>query len=186
MTMKRTKFRRLVFSCLILGAALACTKRSTEPAVPSGGGETPSDGFSEASAAGVTFKWKINGNNLDCRVSAQTTGWVAVGFNSTASMSGADFIIGYVTGASTVTLRDEHGTGHSHAIDAVEHILNGSSGTESGGVTTIAFSIPLNTGDLQDFVLTKGASVTVLFSYGTTDNPTTQHAAFGTKQIILN
>ena len=184
--MKKTNVHLLFCACLVLGMAVSCNKKSTEPDVITGGNGTPGDGFSETSAAGVTFKWKINGNNLDCQVSAQTAGWVAVGFNASASMSGADFIIGYVTGTSAVTLRDEHGTGHSHTIDAVPHILNGSTGTESGGITTITFSIPLNSGDLQDFVLAKGASVTVLFAYGATDNPATQHVAFGTKQVTLN
>jgi hypothetical protein len=171
-------------ACLILGMVFSCNKKSTEPVVNPGGDGTAT-GTTET-VAGVTFKWKINGGNLDCEVSAQTAGWVAVGFNSTASMSGADFIVGYVTGASAVTVRDEHGTGHTHALDAVQHILSGATGTESGGVTTIKFSIPLNSGDADDFALTKGASVVVLFAYGTTDNPTLQHASFGTKQVVLN
>jgi len=56
------------------------------------------DGFKTETAGGVTLKWKVEASSLLVKVSASTTGWVAVGFGPTSRMQNANIIIGYVSG----------------------------------------------------------------------------------------
>ena len=56
----------------------------------------------------MTFAWTTNGKQLDVKLSAATTGWVAIGFNPTDRMRGANFILGYVKDGK-VSLTDDFG-----------------------------------------------------------------------------
>lgn len=184
---------------LVLLAVLAvfvssCTTREDEPPIVPQGTPTPDgQGYYTVSGAGVTFKWKTNGSNpafLDCKVSAASSGWVAVGFNNASSMDGANFIIGYVTGGTTAVISDEYGMGHSHFTDTGNSGTNditSPAGTESGGTTELVFTIPYNSGDAHDKVLSKGGTTWVIFGRGPDgqDNTTAQHAAYGAAQVTL-
>ena len=64
------------------------------------------------------MEWSINGTIIEFNVTANTTGWIGLGFNSLPSMIGADMYTGWVndtTGA--VTLLDTYGTGESLPIE---------------------------------------------------------------------
>ncbi len=123
----------------------------------------------EVEAKGVTFAWKIDGDTLHGKVSAKTKGWVAVGFNPSQKMKDANYIIGYVKDGQA-EVADHFGdkaTGHKPDDE-----LGGSSdvtlvgGTEDGGVTTIEFTMPLNSGDKYDSALTVDGDTVVLLAYG--------------------
>ncbi|MDZ4121384.1 MAG: DOMON domain-containing protein, partial [Candidatus Cloacimonadaceae bacterium] len=148
--------------------------------------------WQNVSAAGMTFEYRItaDGQDLEGKISGETTGWVAVGFNPTSVMRNANIIIGYVTTAN-VMIRDDWGTSNtSHASDIS---LGGSSnvelieGTETGGITTIHFTIPLNSGDSYDQVLQAGQSYPIILARGANgaDNFSGMHADAGTAQINL-
>jgi hypothetical protein len=113
--------------------------------------------------------------NLLVRVRAPTDGWVAVGFDPTNRMENANIIIGYVSN-DTAYIRDDFGTGFtSHAADTSAALGGNSnvtdiSGTETGGVTEITFTIPLNSGDSRDRVLVVGQVYSVILAYGTDDS----------------
>ena len=104
-------------------------------------------GFSEKSAAGVSLQWKLDGEEIDVILSAETKGWVAVGFNPTQMMQGANIIIGYVEDGE-VKLRDDYGSWlTSHSSDE----SNGGGahvtlveGEEKKGRTTLRFILPLD------------------------------------------
>ena len=49
------------------------------------------------------------------------------------------------------------------------------SGSETGGSTELAFTIPLDSGNPGDKVLVPGKDYTVLLAYGSKDNFTTYH-----------
>jgi len=132
----------------------------------------------------VTFKWKVVGANLDCILSAPTNGWVAVGFSPSGNMDGSDYVIGYVTGGSTANIRDDHGSGHSHSADTTQN-LTAMSGTEAAGTTTLYFTRALNTGDSQDMVLTQNMSIHLILAYGSSDDYTSMHSAYGAVQTTL-
>ncbi len=117
----------------------------------------------------MTFSWSIDGDNIAAKVSAPTTGWVSVGFNPTSRMKDADIIIGYVKG-DKVTIKDEFGTaGTKHKSDTK---IGGTDnvtvigGSEENKVTTIEFSVPLNSGDAKDTVIDPDGDTPIILAYG--------------------
>jgi hypothetical protein len=120
-------------------------------------------------AKNMTFSWKIDGDKLAAKLTAETEGWVGVGFNPSQKMKDANFILGYVKDGK-VTIVDDYGntsTGHKDDVD-----LSGTSdvtvvgGTEEEDVTTIEFIIPLTSGDKTDVNIDVNGDTTVLLAYG--------------------
>lgn len=143
-------------------------------------------------AADVTLQYRVtqDGQNLECILAGDTTGWVAVGFNPTSVMRNANIIIGYVNGANT-SIRDDWGNSNtSHVSDTS---LGGTSdvtlisGNESIGITTLRFIIPLVTMDIYDRPLQVGSTYTVILARGANgaDNYTGMHADAGYGSITL-
>lgn len=64
--------------------------------------------YSEASAASVIFDWAVQGDTLFIKLSAPTTGWIAVGFEPARMMKDADIIIGAVS-EGEVLIEDHFG-----------------------------------------------------------------------------
>ena len=123
----------------------------------------------EVEAKGVSFSWKIDGDTLHGKVSAKTEGWVAVGFNPSSKMKDANYILGYVKDgtAEVVDHFGDKSTGHSS-----DESLGGTSdvtlvgGSEDGGTTTIEFTIPLDSGDKYDSVLSPDGDTLLLLAFG--------------------
>lgn len=140
--------------------------------------------------SGFTFKYRTTYNNeLDCILYANTSGWISVGFGGTnTGHNGANIIIGYVQGG-VLHIADNYGTSaETHASDVslggTDNIIQ-SSGTESGGVTTINFRIPLNSGDQYDKVLTIGGNMHLILAKGAADNYTSMHNGSGVGNITI-
>ncbi len=155
-----------------------------------GGDDDTVDGYQTKTVSGITLMWKTNDaeDSLLVKVSATTVGWVAVGFDPTVGMQDANIIIGYVLN-DTAYIRDDVGTGlHSHAPDTS---LGGTNdvadiaGTETGGITEIGFTIPLDSGDLQDQVLVVGESYLVILAWGTDDDFDTPHTVRVSTEIEI-
>ena len=118
----------------------------------------------------MNFSWTVDGDKLAVKLSAPTDSWVAVGFNPTNKMKDADMIIGYVK-KGKVTIKDEYGVSASNhksdtKIGGTDNVTV-VGGSEEGGVTTIEFSIPLNSGDDKDTVIDPNADTVTIFAYGT-------------------
>lgn len=132
----------------------------------------------QVEAKGVAFSWKIDGDTMHAKMSAKTKGWVAVGFNPSEKMKGANFIIGFVkNGKAEIT--DHYGkSAVAHAADTTN---DGSEdvtlvgGSEEKGVTTIEFSMPINSSDANDSVLTTDGDTVVLLAYATRDSFKARH-----------
>ncbi|MFC1887409.1 DOMON domain-containing protein [Candidatus Cloacimonadota bacterium] len=178
----------LFLSAVIILFLSACNTVSEE--VLGVGNIDPPDstGFYSTTAAGVTLQYRIDNENLHCILSANTNGWVAVGFNPTSMMEDANFIIGYTQG-NNIFLRDDWGTGTTtHASDTS---LGGTDnvteigGSESNGVTEIEFSIPLNSGDQYDQVLELEQTYTIILARGDTDDYSGYHTAADYSTITL-
>jgi DOMON domain len=126
----------------------------------------------EVKAQKMTFAWKVNGDKLEIKLAAETTGWLAIGFNPTDGMKGANYILGYVKDGK-VTLADDFGdtpVGHKadEKLGGTEDVtLIG--GTEQGGTTTIEFAIPMNSADANDGKIDVNAETVVLLAYGPAD-----------------
>jgi hypothetical protein len=130
----------------------------------------PDPGWNNASIGGVDLMWRVDsGSDLIMQMTASTTGWVAVGFDSGYHMENANIIIGYFDSGVTHT-RDDYGTAENvHqsdvALGGVDNVSD-SDGSESGGETTVIFTIPLDSGDLWDKKLEQGQSYQVVVMYG--------------------
>jgi len=123
----------------------------------------------EVEAKKMTFAWTVNGKQLDVRLRADTTGWVAIGFNPTKRMQGANYILGYVKDGK-VTLADDFGdapTGHKPdaKLGGTEDVTV-VGGSEENGRTTIEFSIPLASSDVNDGTIDSQGETVVLLAYG--------------------
>ena len=143
-------------------------------------------------AANITFEYRVtqDSQELEGRLTAQTTGWVAVGFNPTSVMRNANIIIGYVSGG-TPQIRDDWGNSNTSHVSDLS--LGGSSnvtlisGTEAAGSTIMQFSIPLNSTDQYDRALAIGQSYPIILARGANgaDNYTGMHAGADVAQISL-
>ncbi|MCI5222633.1 MAG: DOMON domain-containing protein [Candidatus Electrothrix sp. AR4] len=121
-------------------------------------------------AKDISFAWKVTDSALQVKLSAKTTGWVGIAFNPSSKMKGANFVLGYVKKNGKVKISDDYGdTENSHKPDKK---LGGSNnvttvgGSEKDGVTTLEFSIPLDSGEQTDTVIIPDAATVVLLAYG--------------------
>jgi opacity protein-like surface antigen len=133
-------------------------------------GTAAAQDWQELEVEGFTLRWATqSASELAVELTGPTTGWVAVGFDPVAQMSEANLIIGYVE-SGTAYLRDDYGVAAtSHAPDTAlggtdDVTING--GDETGGETTIEFTIPLDSGDSYDKPLSPGNSYPVILARG--------------------
>ncbi|BHH84209.1 DOMON domain-containing protein [Desulforhopalus sp. 52FAK] len=138
----------------------------------------------------ITFAWSVEGDRLAVKLSAKTDSWVAVGFNPSKKMKDANIIIGYVK-KGKVKISDEFGTATTQhkgdeKVGGVDHVTV-VGGTEEGGVTTIEFTIPLNSGDEKDGVIDPAADTTVILAHGEgRDSFKTKHKVHATFTVNLS
>jgi hypothetical protein len=123
----------------------------------------------EVKAKDMTFAWKVDGDTLHGKMSAKTKGWVGVGFNPSKKMKDANFILGYVKDGKAKVV-DHFGTkATGHDADSKK---GGSddvtlvAGTEDNGLTTIEFTLPMNSSDKMDGTLTADGDTILLLAYG--------------------
>ena len=147
--------------------------------------------WQEITIEGFVLRWATtSGTELSVELTGPTTGWIAVGFDPTAAMQNANIIIGYVA-SSTPVIRDDFGVGmFSHGADTTlggTHDVTIDGGSEAGGSTEIKFTIPLDSGDSFDRVLSPGNSYTVILARGANgmDNFTSPHAVTAVSEINL-
>lgn len=117
----------------------------------------------------ISFAWKVDGDTLAVKLAAETTGWVGIGFNPSKEMKDANFILGYVKDGKA-KLVDEFGDSESsHSSDEK---LGGTSdvtltgGSETGGITTVEFTMPLKSSDKNDGALNVNGDTIILLAYG--------------------
>lgn len=117
----------------------------------------------------ISFSWNVDGDNLAGKISGKTEGWVGVGFNPSEKMKDANFVVGYVK-KGKVVIADEFGTtktGHKKdtKVGGADNVTV-VGGSEEGGVTTIEFVIPLNSGDEKDGAIDPAGDTVLLLAYG--------------------
>lgn len=136
------------------------------------------------------FSWEISGSEIEFTLSAPTTGWLAIGFNPSRMMRDADYRIAYVEG-SDVFIRDDYGNGlTSHVSDdqlgGAQHVRV-ISGSESDGVTTVVFAMPLEAADEYDESFVSGQEYKVILAYAGDggDDFTSRHVERTSVDIVL-
>lgn len=138
----------------------------------------------------ISFAWKVDGDNLAVKISAKTEGWVGIGFNPSKEMKDANFVLGYVkNGAAKIV--DEFGA--TEATHKSDKKLGGTDdatlvgGTEEGGVTTIEFTMPLQSADTNDTKIDVNGDTNVLLSYGAgRDSFKTKHKYRSSHKVNLS
>ncbi len=117
----------------------------------------------------ITFAWTIQGDEIHVQLSAKTEGWVAVGFDPIDAMEGANIIIGAVKDGK-VKIEDHFGDrkrGHSSDEElGGKNDVKNPVGTEEKGITTVSFTIPLNSGDKYDKPIPADGKGKVMLAYG--------------------
>ncbi|NOX34205.1 MAG: DOMON domain-containing protein [Deltaproteobacteria bacterium] len=131
----------------------------------------------------MQFLWTIEGELIHIRLSAKTTGWVAVGFGPEKAMSGANIIIGAVKNGR-VKIEDHYANrkrGHAsdEKLGGTNDVLN-PSGTEEDGITTVSFSFPLNSGDKYDKPVNPESTTRVMLAYGAGEDSFRNHHLYRT------
>ncbi len=125
-------------------------------------------GYKSVTGAKVTFQWKVDGDKLDCILSAPTTGWVGVGFGHTGQMKGSEIFLGYVQDGQA-TIRDEFGDAINHHSPVTElggqSILTDESGTQTNGTTELRFSISLDAAGKGHVALAPGKQYLLLLAH---------------------
>lgn len=137
-------------------------------------------------ATGITVSWQNDNDVLFVGLSARATGWLSIGFDPTARMQGADFVLASVVNGA-LTLEDHYGIGQTtHRRDEASHVIQ-AAGTESDGSTVVEFAMLLASGDPADASLVPGQTVTILLAlHATQDAFTSRHTARSTRTIVLD
>jgi len=172
---------------------------STSTALPSS--TTPAGFFSafgvselnpQFSAFNFKCWWTIVGNSITLTMFAATQGWVAVGFSTSGFMSFSDIYVGWVSGSST-TLLDTWSTGYFQPLPDSSQggsaSATGISGSQSAQGTIVQFTRLLSSSDVRDVSLTVGASVRLVWAYGSADGSGTtfaEHINSGFANVVLN
>lgn len=117
----------------------------------------------------MQFSWTIEADQIHVQLSAQTTGWVAIGFDPESAMEGSNIIIG-VAKDDKVKIEDHYGNskrGHESdkELGGTNDVLN-PSGSEKDGVTTIAFTLPLKTNDKYDKDIRTEGMYRIMLAHG--------------------
>ena len=181
-SMSRRPMAVMIGALLVIASGLAVAQ--PRPTVTDAG-----DGWNRAElGGGFVFEWTIDGEEIEGKVSAPTTGWVSIGFNPTNRMQGATYVIGYVRN-NTVNMR--HDWGHSPTGHQAVTTAGGTSrlitlgGSEQGGRTELHFRLPMDPGDRFFSPIKAGETNTVIWAFGPngSNNYTAYHAERGAATI---
>jgi hypothetical protein len=117
---------------------------------------------------GMQVQWHLQGGNVHVRLTAPTTGWVAVGFNTRDDIVGTNLIMAAVQ-QGQVRIEDQY------VVRAGEHPLvttlggisavSNASGTEQNGRTSVSFTIAQHNSDRFHYNLTEAASIYLICAY---------------------
>ncbi|MEM1259640.1 MAG: DOMON domain-containing protein [Bacteroidota bacterium] len=130
-------------------------------------------GQQTAKTSGITFTYEVVGDSLICKLDAPTNGWLGVGFNTKNSIVGSDLLLfNIVDGKASCTDLFVKGAGNP-----VKDIDNGGKNTitllssaERSSYSTITFSIPMDSGDSNDFIHEMEKEAWLILAYSVDDD----------------
>lgn len=188
--MKNTTLAFALGALVLLGCAAKGNGQTGETPKPKDEGPAKvEEAYKDTTVGEFTFMWRVDTLRvLHVKLSAPTTGWVAVGFAPTTLMKDANLIIAYVADGEVYT-SDEFGTAlTSHKPDSElggSDDVSNQEGSEKDGKTHVHFEIPLDSGDRYDKALESGKTYKIILAYGAADNFTTKHRKATTVKITL-
>ena len=135
---------------------------------------------------GISVFWQNDATVLHVGLVSPGTGWVGIGFDPDVRMQGADILIAAVVDG-VLTIQDQFGVAQTfHSPDAQQNVIQ-AAGTETGGATTVEFSLFLASGDPSDKPLLPGQTVAVILAMQQSDDSlTVRHTARTTISITLD
>jgi len=135
---------------------------------------------------GISVFWQNDATILHVGLVSPGTGWVGIGFDPDVRMKGADILIAAVVDG-VLTIQDQFGVAQTfHSPDAQQNVIQ-AAGTETGGATTVEFSLFLASGDPSDKPLLPGQTVAVILAMQQSDDSlTVRHTARTTISITLD
>ena len=121
-------------------------------------------------AKNMTVFWTLEGDQVHMQLSAETTGWVAIGIDPENAMGGADIIMGAVKNGK-VKIVDHYADakrGHSpdERLGGSNHVIN-PEGSETDGVTTISFTLSVAAAEEWDKPIHTDKMTRTMIAYGT-------------------
>ncbi len=153
LTMKRKKLGVLTCLLLFMGWHVAAQKTTT--------------------VDGISFTYTIEDDNLMCTLEARTNGWVGVGFNDKNSIVHSDLLLfNVINGKVTSTDLYVKGVGNPRKDSDLggENTIKLLSGIEKNGLTSVKFSIPLQSGDPFDFEHRLNDTYWLILAYSVEDD----------------
>ncbi len=147
--------------------------------------------MSEVGGMGRTFEvhWKNDAEYLYMAMKANTTGWIAVGFEPTDWMKDAEIVMGYVNNGSAA-VQDQYSTGNygPHIpitqLGGTNSILD-SGGKQEDGSTIIEFKRRMNAGDKYNKIFTSGQIVPIIWGFSDSKSSDVKHIADGKGELYL-
>ena len=164
----------LVFLALPLAAQIL-PSAPVDPVIDGSFGATEYPQVVQLKDMRLGYALSRNGQSLHFILEAPTTGWVSVGLVSNR-MHGAHIIIGYDALSSQV-ISEETGRGHGHSPSSTK-LLSQSAIKESGGKTTLEFSLPASN-------YSSGRDLRLIVAYGTQDNLRSKHLRYDSHTIAF-
>jgi hypothetical protein len=121
----------------------------------------------------MTVRWKIEQEIIHFELEAPTDGWVAIGFNETASLTGTYLLMGRVRNGKTEVV--EHYTAQPGSYKPIAEYGVASqttlvSGNESGNMTRLKFAVPIAAASKYHKELRPGTQWTLLMAYSSEDD----------------
>jgi hypothetical protein len=118
-----------------------------------------------ATAAGVEFRWALDGRLLHGCMRARTRGWITVGFNTQPTLDGARLVMGRVIdGKAQIEVHRAQPPRHAR-IAGADNVVRISGGTQQAGVTRVCFVMPLDPIDASDVMLVAGAPTHLVLAW---------------------
>jgi hypothetical protein len=109
-----------------------------------------------ASAAGVEFRWALDGRLLHGCLRARTRGWVTVGFNTRPTLDGARLVMGRVIDGNPQLEVHRAEPPRHWRIAGSEHAVRTVGGVQELDFTRVCFAMPLDPLDPSDVTLAAG------------------------------
>ena len=141
-----------------------------------------------AGTEGYEIFWNSDDQYIYIGIRAETSGWVAVGFEPSPLHRETDTIIGFASEAES-GVHDMFSTGDlgpcqmDTDLGGTDDILEAAT-AEADGYTTIEFKRALDTGDAYDGRLVNGTNE-IIWAYSNHDDPRQKHTHRGRLEISL-
>ena len=123
---------------------------------------------------GYRAEWGLTGDGqLAMRLSAETTGWVGIGFSQNRLMPSSDIVLGAATADGSIAfIEDRFAFARAEPRVDIQQDIEMLSATHDSGLTTIEFLRPLSTGDVRDDFDLAAGEYFLLYAWGGTVSDT--------------